>query len=57
MINSAKVIKEVLLQKFSDENMLLKSEDVKRNLQQNMGKALSSFSDVRFNTFINPIIR
>jgi len=46
VINSAKVIKETALQKFSEEKPLLKSDDVVKSLKESMGNALSSFADV-----------
>jgi hypothetical protein len=46
-MNSAKLIKETVLQKFLEEKQLLKSEDIVKSLRENMGNALSSFADVR----------
>lgn len=46
MVNGAKLIKETLLQKYIGEKQLLKSEQVVKNLTENMGSAFAAFADV-----------
>ncbi|CAG7725259.1 unnamed protein product [Allacma fusca] len=45
VMNSAKLIKETLLQKYIGEKQLLKSEEVTKSLIENMGNALAAFAD------------
>ena len=47
-MNGAKLIKETLLQKYIGEKQLLKSEQVVKNLIENMGSAFAAFADVRW---------
>ena len=53
VVNAAKLMKETLLQKYIGEKQLLKSEQVIKDLTENMGSAFSAFADVSFVTLKN----
>lgn len=53
VVNSMKVIKETLLQKYTEEKPLLKSTELRRKLTENVGVALASFSDVMYLLFFS----